>query len=158
MVTTRAQSRAESSPPPPPLRISLDSPFKLRYFQEGAAYVLYDIGRLITGLPFEDKDFGSSSGSEGQPPVDPQLRGKLLKLRKQTPSAAPVIESQEHFKAKVLPLVPKGMLVEQKLCEVSRDVLNSTIRTCGETRDSKSFAMTDELEPILQKTNLMACW
>lgn len=52
MVTTRAQSRAK-----PLLKISLDSPFELSYFTEGAAYIVYQIGQPSTRLRLEDQDF-----------------------------------------------------------------------------------------------------
>ena len=119
MVTTRAQSRAK-----PLLKIELDSPFALKYFAEGAAYIVYQLGRPLTRLPFEDKDFESSSGKDGQPTIDPRLKGKLLRLRKQIPSSVPVIESHDFFKRKIEPLFPQGMLLEQELCELSPELLN----------------------------------
>ena len=118
MVTTRAQSRGK-----PLLKIDLDSPFELDYFAEGAAYIVYEIGKPLTRLPFEDKDFDSSSRNDGQPTIDPRLKGKLLRLRKQIPSSVPVMESHEFFKRKIEPLFPQEMLLEQELCEVSPDLL-----------------------------------
>ena len=118
MVTTRAQSRAK-----PLLKVDLDSPFELHYFAEGAAYIVYQIGKPLTRLPFKDEDYESSSQKDGQPTIDPRLKGKLLRLRKQTPSSVPVIESHEFFKRKIEPLFPQGMLLEQELCELSSDLL-----------------------------------
>ena len=118
MVTTRAQSRAK-----PLLKIDLDSPFELKYFAEGAAYIVYQIGQPRTRLPFEDKDFEPSSRKDGQPTIDPRIKGKLLRLRKQTPSSVPVKESHKFFKRKIEPLFPRGMLLEQELCELSPDLL-----------------------------------
>ena len=118
MVTTRAQSRAK-----PLLRVDLDSPFELKYFSEGAAYIMYKIGQPLTRLSFEDEDYEASSRKDGQPTIDPRLKGKLLRLRKQIPSSVPVIESHEFFKRKIEPLFPQGMLLEQELCELSPDLL-----------------------------------
>ena len=118
MVTTRAQSRAKSL-----LKINLDSPFELHYFAEGAAYIVYQIGKPLTRLPFEDDDYESLSRKDGQPTIDPRLKGKLLRLRKQIPSSVPVIESYKFFKTVIEPLFPQGMLLEQELCELSSDLL-----------------------------------
>ena len=118
MVTTRAQSRAK-----PLLRIDLDSPFELHYFAEGAAYIVYEIVRPLTRLSFKDEDHEPSPQKDGRPTIDPQLKNKLLKLRKQKPSSVPVIESHKFFKRNVEPLFPPGTLLEQELCEVSPDLL-----------------------------------
>ena len=112
MVTTRAQSRAK-----PLLKVDLDSPFELHYFDEGAAYIVNQIGRLGTRLRLKDQDFVSPSR------IDPRFKGKLLRLRKNVPSAVPVLESHEYFKNTVEPLFPRDMLIEQEICEVSPDLL-----------------------------------
>ena len=118
MVTTRAQSRAK-----PLLRIDLDSPFKLHYLAAGAAYIVYEIVRPLTRLSFKDEDYEPSSQKDGRPTIDPRLKNKLLKLRKQESSSVPVIESHKFFKRNVEPLFPPGMLLEQERCEVSPDLL-----------------------------------
>ena len=107
MVITRAQSRAKE-----PLRIDLESPFALSYFAEGAAYIVFRIGHPFMRLSFEDKDFEARSRDDGQPILDPRVRGKLLRLRKDLPSAVPVIESHEYFKGNIESLFPPGMLVD----------------------------------------------
>ena len=112
MVTTRAQSRAK-----PMLKIDLHSPFELDYFAEGAAYNVYQIGQPGTRLRLKNQDFVSPSH------IDPRFKGKLLRLRKHIASAVPVLESHEYFKSTVEPLFPRGMLVEQEICEVSPDLL-----------------------------------
>ena len=138
MVTTRAQSRAK-----PPLRIELDSPLELRYFSESAAYIVYQIGKPLTRLPFKDEDFDSPPPNDShRPTVDPSIRGKLLRLRKQHRSATPVLESHTYFRNNIVPLFPPGMLVEQELCEVSPALLkhyNKELR-----RDEKRQFLRDE--------------
>ena len=99
------------------LKIDLDSPFELKYFTEGAAYIVYEIGRPLTRLRLKDQDFVSPSR------IDSRFKGKLLRLRKHIASAVPVLESHEFFKRKIEPLFPRGMLVEQEICEVSPDLL-----------------------------------
>ena len=138
MVTTRAQSRVK-----PPLNIDLDSPLELRYFSESAAYIVYQIGKHLTRLPFKDEDFDSPSRSDTQHPgIDPRIRGKLLRLRKQFSSATPVLESHNYFQEHVAPLFPPGILIEQSLCTVAPALLkhyNKELR-----RDEKRQFLRDE--------------
>ena len=84
---------------------------------------MYRIENPATHLCFKDEDFEFASHDERRPKIDPRFKGKLLRLRKDKASVAPVLESHEYFKNKVEPLFPEGMLMEQDLCEVSRDLL-----------------------------------
>ncbi len=125
-----------------PLKIDLDSPFEFSYFAEGAAYIVYQIEHPYTRLSFKDKDFEARSRDDGQPILDPRVRGKLLRLRKNIPSAVPVIESHEYFKSNIESLFPQGMLVDQELCEVSPALLkkyNKELR-----RDEKQQYLRDD--------------
>ncbi|MDI1490456.1 MAG: Inositol-pentakisphosphate 2-kinase [Ramalina farinacea] len=73
---------------------------------------------------------------------DPRIRGKLLRLRKQDPSATPVLESHKYFKSQIEPLFPPGMLIEQSLCTVFPALLkkyNKELR-----RDEKRQFLRDE--------------
>ena len=120
MVSIRAQSHAQ------PLKIGISDSYKLRYFDEGAANVVYQIGKFPTGLPLKDEDFapeGEPSNADQRPRVDERLKGKLLRLRKDAPSAVSVKESHDFFKNRVEPLFQPGMLVEQELCEISSEFL-----------------------------------
>ena len=118
------------------LKIDLDSPFELKYFAEGAAYIVYQIGHPGTRLRLKDHEFESPSR------IDPRFKGKLLRLRKHMPSAVPVLESHEYFKNKVEPLFPRGILVEQELCDVSPDLLKNYNKELRQ--DEKNQYLRDE--------------
>lgn len=79
--------------------------------------MVYQIGRPGTRLRSKDQDFVSPSR------IDRRFKGKLLRLCKNISSAVPVLESHEYFKNTVEPLFPRGMLIEQEICEVSPELL-----------------------------------
>ena len=118
MVTTQAQSRTK-----PMIKIDLDTPCQLKYFQEGAAYVAYSIGDPVTSSSFNRESYHSGPPHDHEREIDPRLKNKLLRLRTDIPSAAPVQESHEYFKKTVEPLFSPGMLIEQELVEVSPELL-----------------------------------
>ena len=95
MVTTRAQSRSQS------LIIDINSPFQLRYFDEGAAHIVYEFQDAKISLPLNDEDFASRA-------IHPALKGMLLRLRKDLPSVIPVKESHDYFRKSIEPLFPGG--------------------------------------------------
>ena len=124
MVTTRAQSRAESESEPP--RVGLDSPFELHYIDEGAAHIVYEITRPRSPFGFEDEDFEGSTSTERAETgtlLDRRFKNKLLRLRKDVPSAVSVRESHGFFKNTIEPQFPKESLLEQELCTISSDML-----------------------------------
>lgn len=123
MVTTRAQSQAEAESEPP--RVELDSPFALHYIDEGAAHIVYEITPQ-RALEFEDGDFEGSTSTERSQTgtlLDRRFKAKLLRLRKDVPSAVSVRESHDFFINDIQPLFPKDSLLEQELCGISSDML-----------------------------------
>lgn len=106
--------------------ITLDkgTPINLYYLAEGAANVVFKISskRSISTV---DKDSGKHGTSTDGNILrfDRRLEGKLLRLRKDLPSIAPVIESHRHFEEQIEPLFPPGSLVEQLPCKTSTDFL-----------------------------------
>lgn len=90
------------------------------YFAEGAANVVFRI-TSPRGTPLRDDDFGEpgTTTEDGMPKLDARLKGKLLRLRKDLPSVAPVSESHRHFEEQIEPLFPAGSLIEQVLCKVT---------------------------------------
>ncbi|KAL8866576.1 MAG: hypothetical protein Q9174_006219, partial [Haloplaca sp. 1 TL-2023] len=110
MVITRSQSM--------PI-LDADTPIFLTYFAEGAANVVFKIGSK-RGIPRYD-DYGEqgTTTEDGVPRIDVRLKGKLLRLRKDLASVAPVLESHQHFEDHIQPLFPADALVEQLLCKIS---------------------------------------
>ncbi|KAL8702616.1 MAG: hypothetical protein Q9201_004222 [Fulgogasparrea decipioides] len=102
------------------LTLDTDASFEASYYAEGAANVIFEISDL-RGSRAKDGDLGDpgTSTTHGIPQIDPRLKGKLLRLRKDLLSVAPVIESHQHFKEQIEPLFPSGALVEQLLCKVT---------------------------------------
>ena len=139
MVNTRSRSRAE------PLRIDGKSPFTLDYHTEGAANIVYELTKTNSILPSDEKDFeapGRRQRQKEQPLIDARFKGKLLRLRKAKPASLPVQESQAFFKAKIEPLFPRGILVDQVLCEIAPEVMekcNVQLR-----KDEKQKFLRDE--------------
>ncbi|KAL8995305.1 MAG: hypothetical protein Q9188_006851 [Gyalolechia gomerana] len=97
-----------------------DSPIDVHYFAEGAANVVF-ILYSKRGICTLDDDFGEpgTTTQDGVPRIDPRLKGKLLRLRKDLPFTAPVADSNRHFVEQIKPLFPAESLVEQLLCKVT---------------------------------------
>ena len=112
------------------LTIGLDDGVQLLYLAEGAANVVYRI-RSLPPDPSTSADLGIESYGPNTPPptdieplhMDPHLEGKLVRLRKKTSSATPVIESQNHFENMIKPLFPSENLVQQILFHPSKDLV-----------------------------------
>lgn len=100
--------------------LDIDTPIDVKYLAEGAANVVFKIWSKRGIIP-KDDDFvqPGTSIEDGIPRIDGRLKGKLLRLRKNLPSVAPVIDSQRHFEEQIEPLFPAGSLVEQSLCKIS---------------------------------------
>ncbi|KAL8721023.1 MAG: hypothetical protein Q9181_007799 [Wetmoreana brouardii] len=123
------------------LTLDTDASFEARYYAEGAANVVFEISSL-RGPRAKGVDFGDpgTSTEHGIPKIDPRLEGKLLRLRKDLPSVAPVIESQQHFEEQIEPLFPAGTLVEQVLCKITPQFIekcNKELRSSENERDAK---------------------
>lgn len=105
---------------------------RLEYLAEGAANVIYRI-RPPNADPSPAADLHmQSDGYESDSPLptdipplqmDPSLGGKLIRLRKDLPSLAPVNDSQKHFENEIKPLFPDENLVEAMLFQPSKDLL-----------------------------------
>ncbi|KAI4186046.1 MAG: hypothetical protein L6R41_003747 [Letrouitia leprolyta] len=101
-----------------------DSSIDIHYLAEGAANVVF-ILYSKRGISTLDDDFGEpgTTTEDGVPRIDPRLKGKLLRLRKDLPFIAPVADSHRHFEEQIAPLFPPEILVEQLLCNVSPDFI-----------------------------------
>ena len=112
----------------PIVTIGLHDKVQLVYLGEGAANVVYRILPLDPSIP-SDLNFGSYGPNTPLPTeieplyVDPNFEGRLVRLRKRTSSATPVIDSQEHFENSIKPLFPCDNLVQQVLFRPSKDLL-----------------------------------
>ena len=112
----------------PLVTIGLDDGVQLVYLGEGAANVVY---RILPLDPSISSDLNFESYGPNTPPpteieplhVDPNLEGKLVRLRKKTISTTPVADSQNHFKDFIKPLFPSENLVQQVLFRPSKDLL-----------------------------------
>ncbi|KAL8763348.1 MAG: hypothetical protein Q9184_000819 [Pyrenodesmia sp. 2 TL-2023] len=114
MVATRSSKSATV------VTLDKDSPFQVHYLAEGAANVVFEIWSK-RGILAKDDDFAQPGTitADGTPSIDQRLKGKLLRLRKDLPSVAPVLESHRHFEEQLKPLFPAGSLLEQLLCEIT---------------------------------------
>ena len=104
--------------------VDLESSVEVDFLAEGAANVVY---RLVLPPPspnssadidFESESLGTSTPPPSEIPIlryDPRLENKLLRMRKDTASAVPVMKSQRQFEDVIRPLVPREYVVEQIL-------------------------------------------
>ena len=100
----------------------LPAGLELEYFAEGAANVVY---RMLAPLPSPSVHSEAYSDSDeygpGTPPpseipvrsIHPLITGKLLRLRKDLPTATSILDAQQDFKQHVKPLFREGDLVQQ---------------------------------------------
>ena len=107
--------------------VDLDSSIELAFLAEGAANVVY---RLL--LPPPSPSISADIGLEGDSPetstpppsdipmlrYDLRLENKLLRMRKDIPSAVPVIKSQQQFEDIIQPLIPRENTIEQTLARL----------------------------------------
>ncbi|KAL8906811.1 MAG: hypothetical protein Q9207_001799 [Kuettlingeria erythrocarpa] len=114
MVSTRSSRSTDI------VTLDKDSPIRVHYLAEGAANVVFQIWSERSILT-KDDDFGQpgTRTGDGMLRIDQRLRGKLLRLRKDLLSVAPVFESHRHFEEQIEPLFPAGSLVEQLLCKLT---------------------------------------
>lgn len=110
----------QPSTSPTNLTLDQDTPIDVHYLAEGAANVVF-ILYSKRGISTLDDDYGKlgTTTEDGVSRIDPRLKGKLLRLRKDLPFVAPVVESHQHFDEQIVPLFPSEILVEQLLCNVS---------------------------------------
>ena len=115
---------------------------QLEYLAEGAANVVYRIRppdidldpSTAADLQIENYDYDSDTPLPTEIPplqLDPRLKSKLVRLRKNLPHALPVEDSQRHFKTIIQPLFSKENLIESELFKLSPSLLedcNSTLR------------------------------
>ncbi|KAL8833507.1 MAG: hypothetical protein Q9170_004224 [Blastenia crenularia] len=114
MVATRSSKKVNA------VTLDRDIPVDVDYFAEGAANVVFKI-RSRRGILTQADDFGQpdSTTVDGIPRVDSRLKGKLLRLRKDLPFTAPVIESYQHYQEQIEPLFSTENLVEQLICMIT---------------------------------------
>ena len=121
--------------------LALDlSDVRLEYLAEGAANIVYRILPPDTGpstaadLQFESGDYDSDTPLPTEIPplqLDPHLNGKLVRLRKDLPSATPTEESHRHFETMIQPLFQSENLIGSELFRISRYLLkdcNASLR------------------------------
>ena len=135
-----------------PSAIALDfSNLKLEYLAEGAANVVYKIlpsdsdPSSAADLNFEGDGYDSDSPLPTEIPplqMDPRLAGKLVRLRKDLPTTAPMADSHRHFENMIKPLFRDENLVGARLFQLSPQLLrrcNATLRDMENhgTRPSK---------------------
>ena len=113
---------------------------RLEYLAEGAANVIYRIlppnsdPSTLADLHSENGGYDSDAPLPTEIPplqLDPSLLGKLVRLRKNLPSTAPVADSQNHFENMIRPLFRNENLVESTLFQPARESLkdcNSNLR------------------------------
>lgn len=106
-----------------------DTPIDVFHFAEGAANIVFKFSSK-RGDCTKDDDFGQpgTTTEDGVLQIDHRLKGKLLRLRKDLPTIAPVAESHRHFVKHIEPLFPAGNLVEQLLCKITPEF----VRRCNE--------------------------
>ena len=92
------------------LFLDVSSGIQLEYLAEGAANVVY---RIVAPPPSPNADADAGFEDYEHPPseiapprMDPQLEGKLVRLRKATPSGVRVYESYKHYETDIIPLFP----------------------------------------------------
>ena len=110
------------------LTIGMDDGVQLVYLGEGAANVVY---RILPLDPSISSDLNFESYGPNTPPpteieplhVDPNLEGRLVRLRKRTSSTTPVADSQTHFENSIKHLFPFENLVQQVLFRPSKNLL-----------------------------------
>ena len=105
------------------------SDIRLEYMAEGAANVIYRISPPNmdpnTAADLDLERLGDSPlPTEIEPlQMDPRLYGKLIRLKKDLPNLAPVVDSQKHFENEIKPLFRDENLLEAILFQISRDLL-----------------------------------
>lgn len=110
------------------LTLSPTSGIQLEYLAEGAANVVYKIipppPSPSTGADAELEDYEYPSSEIAPPRMDPQLEGKLVRLRKAIPTAVTVHESYAHYERNVVPLFPREEdLIEHILFKPTKALL-----------------------------------
>ncbi|KAL8927449.1 MAG: hypothetical protein Q9208_002254 [Pyrenodesmia sp. 3 TL-2023] len=102
------------------ITLDTDTPIQVHYLAEGAANVVFEIWSK-SSIRTKNDAFGQpgTNTADRTPRIDQRLKGKLLRLRKDLPSVAPVLESHRHFEQQIEPLFPAGSLVEQLLCKIA---------------------------------------
>ncbi|KAL8690799.1 MAG: hypothetical protein Q9218_003848 [Villophora microphyllina] len=136
MVGTRSRSNSNI------VHLDAETPIEIEYLAEGAANVVFKIRskRVIT----RDDDYGQpgTTTEDDIPRIDPRLKGNLLRMRKDLPSVAPVLQSHQHFKDQIEPLFPAESLVEQLLCKITPEFVE---RCNQELRDNEDDPNNDYL-------------
>ena len=126
--TTTIYIQQPSMDSAPIFTIGMDDGVQLVYLGEGAANVVY---RILPLDPSISSDLNFESYGPNTPPpteieplhVDPNLEGRLVRLRKRTSSTTPVADSQNHFENSIKPLFPFENLVQQVLFRPSKGLL-----------------------------------
>ena len=126
--------------------LELPPHIRLEFLAEGAANIVY---RLIfppcsPGIKSEtyseDEEFGPDTPPPTEMPMlrwDPLLTNKLLRLRKDLPTATSVFEAQQAFEEYIKPSFSKDDLVEQILIRLPPGL----VKTCNEDLRSMETGM-----------------
>lgn len=96
-----------------PNRLELPAGVQLVYLAEGGANVIYRIVWATENVPK-----GTVPSKREQMSIPPMLRGKLLRLRKETTSGIPYQEIARNFDQTIRPLFKPEELVDQTLVQL----------------------------------------
>ena len=121
----------------PPCSPTINSDIRLEFLAEGAANIVYKLilppcsPTINSEIYFEDEEFGPDTPPPTETPMlrwDPLLTEKLLRLRKDLPTATSVFEAQHSFEEHIEPNFSNDHLVEQILIRLPPGL----IKTCNE--------------------------
>lgn len=99
-------------------RLELPPGGQLVYLAEGGANVIYRIVWTAERAPVATKKKEISPSKREQMSIPPELEGKLLRLRKTTPSAIPYQEIARNFDCSIRPLFKPEEVVDQTLVQL----------------------------------------
>lgn len=99
-----------------PIVLKLPVGVRLDYLAEGGANIVYRFNSTPAVLSKPPKRLSGSAGSDlSQTDLPPELRGKLLRLRKETKSRTAYEETVQDFEKIIRPLFDAHELVDQRL-------------------------------------------
>ena len=110
------------------LQLGVEDGIEFEYFAEGAANVVYKIHEPISS-PASTQGSDSDDDEEyppteiSPPTLHPALARKMLRLRKNVPSAATVLATYSQFSNAIATLFPAENLVQQTLVKVAPELI-----------------------------------
>ncbi|KAL2007693.1 hypothetical protein VTN00DRAFT_7675 [Thermoascus crustaceus] len=115
-----------------PNTLELPPGAKLLYLAEGGANVIYRIVVAPVDMPLSSKEYCTAGVPPptviGDPCLPQQLKGKLLRLRKDTNSGIPYQETARNFDKVIRPLFNPAELVDQTLVRLPKGL----VQRCNE--------------------------